>query len=249
MTACNYGALKYKGPGAIKEKDESAGNQKEPRLAGRREAIAAIGLLGLSAAARSFNVVQTGKLKPSKYAITPPGSLSVENLKDKCTSCNACMAACPNGIIKPASYQYGLDGIMLPVLSYENHFCGYECNTCSQVCPTGAIIPVEIEKKRLIQIGVVNFTLEKCIVYKDGTDCGACDEHCPTKAITMVPYGSTGLFIPSTNTDICIGCGGCEYICPARPKAMIINSKDIHGVAKKPLEEKQKEVKVDEFGF
>lgn len=249
MTACNYGALKYKGPGAIKEKDESAGNQKEPRLAGRREAIAAIGLLGLSAAARSFNVVQTGKLKPSKYAITPPGSLSVENLKDKCTSCNACMAACPNGIIKPASYQYGLDGIMLPVLSYENHFCGYECNTCSQVCPTGAIIPVEIEKKRLIQIGVVNFTLEKCIVYKDGTDCGACDEHCPTKAITMVPYGSTGLFIPSTNTDICIGCGGCEYICPARPKAMIITSKDIHGVAKKPLEEKQKEVKVDEFGF
>lgn len=249
MTVCDYGALKYEGPGSRKSSDSVSETNKEKVMTGRREAIAAIGLLGISAAARSFNIGQTGKLKPSKYAITPPGSISVENLKDNCTSCNACIAACPNGIIKPASFQYGIDGFMLPVLSYENHFCGYECNTCSQVCPTGAILPVEIDKKRLIQIGVVNFTLEKCIVYKDGTDCGACDEHCPTKAITMVPYGSTGLFIPSTNTDICIGCGGCEYICPARPKAMIIISKDVHGVAKKPLEDKQKEVKVDEFGF
>lgn len=249
MTVCDYGALKYSGPGRKTSSDKSEISKTEPVSSSRRAAIAAIGLLGASAAARSLNIAQTGKLKSSKYAIAPPGALSIENLKDKCTSCNACIAACPNGIIKPASFQYGIDGFMLPVLSYENQFCGYECNTCSQVCPTGAITPVDIEKKRLIQVGVVNFTLEKCIVYKDGTDCGACDEHCPTKAITMVPFGNEGLYIPSVDTELCIGCGGCEYICPAKPKAMIVSSKEIHGVAKKPQEKKQEDIKVDEFGF
>lgn len=242
MTVCDYGALKYSG-------FSLKGNASTKQRDGRREALAAIGLLGVSIAARGVNFAKLKKSSVSEYAITPPGSRSVFNLKDNCTSCNACIAACPNGIIKPASYQYGIDGISLPVLSYNNHFCSYECNVCSQVCPTGAIMPVSVEEKKLIQIGVVNFTLEKCIVHTDGTDCGACDEHCPTKAITMVPYGETGLMIPTTDTSICIGCGGCEYICPARPKAMIITSFEKHGVASKPKEEKQKEVKVDEFGF
>ena len=242
LTSCKYGALKYS---ASSETKGEKGSVSE----GRRAAIASIGILGVSLAARAFNVGQLPKAKSSNKGITPPGSLSVENLKDRCTSCNACMSACPNGIIKPASMEYGLDGIMLPVLSYNEHFCGYECNKCSQVCPTGAILPVSVEDKKLIQIGVVEFALEKCIVHTDGTDCGACDEHCPTKAITMVPYGDTGLFIPTTDTSICIGCGGCEYICPARPKAMIVKAKDIHGKAMKPKENKQKEVKVDEFGF
>jgi ferredoxin len=242
MTSCDYNAIQYK-PFSYKAKDI------KPEVKGRREALAALGILAVSLAARGSGKGLVPKAAGSRYGITPPGSKSVENLKDKCTSCNACIAACPNGIIRPASYEYGIDGIMLPVLSYKEQFCGYECNKCSQVCPTGAILPVKLEDKKLIQIGEVNFTLDKCIVITDGTDCGACDEHCPTKAITMVPHGDTGLYVPSTNTELCIGCGGCEYICPAKPKAMIVKAKTVHGRARKPEEKKQKDVKVDEFGF
>lgn len=38
----------------------------------------------------------------------------------------------------------------------------------------------------------------------------------PTQAVAMVPY-KDGLTIPHVNKEICVGCGGCEYVCPARP--------------------------------
>ena len=94
------------------------------------------------------------------------------------------------------------------------------------------------------------FRSEKCIVLTDGTDCGACDEHCPTKAITMVPYGDSGLFIPNMETELCIGCGACEYICPAVPdKAMVVHALAVHQIAAEPTLDKQEKVKVDDFGF
>ena len=63
-------------------------------------------------------------------------------------------------------------------------------------------------------MGYVVFIEENCIVYTDGTSCGACSEHCPTQAVAMVPY-KDGLTIPHVNKEICVGCGGCEYVCPA----------------------------------
>lgn len=216
----------------------------------RRNAMIAMGLMGTALAAKAIKAGPVISSKPKSTGIAPPGAISTEHLKKNCTACHACVAACPNNIIKPATTEYGLDGVLLPVLSFKHHFCSYECNVCSQVCPNNAIIPVEVKDKQLVQIGQTQFTLEKCIVHTDGTDCGACDEHCPTKAITMVPYGDTGLYIPSLEPDLCIGCGACEYICPAVPvKAMIVHASSVHGTAKEPTIDKQEKVKVDDFGF
>ncbi len=238
MQVCSKGAISYKIP-----KQESVSRD-------RRSALVAMGALGTAIAAKAFNLGPVIKSKPKATGIAPPGAVSTEHLKRNCTACYACISACPNNIIIPASNEYGLDGVLLPVLSFKDHFCGYDCNICSAVCPNDAIRPLTLEQKQLTQIGQAKFFLEKCIVHTDGTDCGACDEHCPTKAITMVPYGETSLYIPSLNTDICIGCGGCEYICPAVPeKAMIVYALDVQGVAQKPTEDKQEKVKVDDFGF
>lgn len=147
--------------------------------------------------------------------------------------------------------EYGLDGVLLPVLNFDNHFCSYECNQCSIVCPSNAIMPITLEEKKLTQVGKVRFIPKRCIVFTDKTACGACEEHCPTKAITMVPYKNReGLYFPSVNRDYCIGCGGCEFICPAVPeKAMIVQGLDVHETAKKPLKEEQEELVIDSFGF
>ena len=109
---------------------------------------------------------------------------------------------------------------------------------------------MKLEEKKLTQIGKAKFSLRDCIVYKDRTDCGACDEHCPTNAITMIPYRDTGLYIPKLDRDVCIGCGACEYICPAEPvKAMIVHGNETHLVAMEAPKEEKKDIKVDEFGF
>jgi ferredoxin len=65
----------------------------------------------------------------------------------------------------------------------------------------------------------------------------------------MVPY-KNGLTIPSINTDICVGCGGCESICPAKPyRAIYVEGNPVHLQAKHFKETKTKKVDLDSFGF
>ena len=58
------------------------------------------------------------------------------------------------------------------------------------------------------------------------------------------------LTIPQVNPDLCVGCGGCESICPVRPmRAIIVKSNVVHQTIVLPEEEEVKNVEVDDFGF
>jgi len=184
-----------------------------------------------------------------KVPLTPPGSESQANLLAHCTACHLCISKCPSHVLKPALMEYGLGGIMQPTVSFEKGFCNFDCTLCGELCPTGAIRPLTVEQKHLTQIGKVVFVEENCIVYKKGTNCGACSEHCPTQAIAMVPY-KDGLTIPKVNTAICVGCGGCEYVCPSKPfRAVHIEGNAVHCAAKPFTQQHEEPIKVDEFGF
>jgi NAD-dependent dihydropyrimidine dehydrogenase PreA subunit len=100
----------------------------------------------------------------------------------------------------------------------------------------------------VIQIGKAKFTPKRCVVVCDGTDCGACGEYCPAHAIKMIDFRN-GLKIPKIDRDLCIGCGGCEYICPVRPKAIFVVANAVHEVAALYQDKERKEVKVEGFGF
>lgn len=185
-----------------------------------------------------------------ELGIMPPGAGTLEHFKQNCTGCYACVAACPGDVIKPATFEYGPDGILLPTLKYNGHFCGYECNACSNACPSGALSPLTLKEKKRTAIGKAIYMAGKCIVFQAGTDCGACDEHCPTKAITMVPVpGKSFLYFPKLNRDLCIGCGGCEYICPQKPKAIKVVALADQSLAQEPTDDVQQEVEVNDFGF
>ena len=192
-----------------------------------------------------------GNLRASQeLGIMPPGAGRLEHFKQNCTGCYACVAACPGDVIKPATFEYGPDGILLPTLKYNGHFCGYECNACSSACPSGALRPLTLKEKKRTAIGKAIYMAGKCIVFQAGTDCGACDEHCPTKAITMVPVpGKSFLYYPKLNRDLCIGCGGCEYICPQKPKAIKVVALADQSLAQEPTDDVQQEVEVNAFGF
>lgn len=181
--------------------------------------------------------------------ITPPGSASRQHFNQHCTSCHLCVSKCPSHVLKPAFKEYGLEGMMQPTVNFERGFCNFDCTVCGDICPNGAIRPLTLEQKHLTQMGTVVFIKENCIVHTDGTSCGACSEHCPTQAIAMVPY-KDGLTIPQTNADICVGCGGCEYVCPSRPyRAVYIEGNPIQKQAKPFKETEKKNIEIDDFGF
>lgn len=189
------------------------------------------------------------KNKEHRAPVTPPGSLNIERFKDLCTGCHICVVQCPTQILKPAGVEFGLGYMLKPYVSYDKNYCNYSCTICSEVCPTDAIKPITVEEKKVTQTGIANFYIDKCIVKTDKNDCGACSEHCPSQAVHMVPYEGT-LTIPKVEPELCIGCGGCESICPVRPeRAIVVIANATHQTAELPKEEKVQDVEVDDFGF
>jgi len=185
----------------------------------------------------------------SDNVISPPGSVSTERLLKHCSSCHLCVSKCPSHVLKPAFLEYGLGGMMMPKMSFEKGFCNFDCVVCTRVCPNNALLPLSVEQKHQLQVGKVVFTPEICVVHTDGTNCGACSEHCPTQAVKMVPY-KNGLTVPSIDVNICVGCGGCEYICPVRPKrAIYVEGNKVHQQARAFDVEKNDEKEINDFGF
>jgi ferredoxin len=181
--------------------------------------------------------------------VCPPGAGSIEDFNKHCIACSLCVNACPNNVLEPAFLQYGVAGMMQPVMNYHRSFCTFNCTKCTEVCPTYALKPLILEAKKLTQIGKTNFIKDNCIVKTEKTACGACSEACPTKAVYMIPYEGN-LLIPETNVDICIGCGHCEFACPTTPyKAIFVDGNAVHQAAQKPETEQSEIEKPVEFPF
>ena len=234
IDSCRAGALKYEfryGKGGAKAegviKDES-----------RRAFMKATALtVGAAAGAELLHPVETfaQNMKVDGGLITPPakqaprrdtplrpaGSRSLKDFSTRCIACQLCVSACPNGVLRPST---DLKTFMQPEMSYEKGYCRPECTRCSSVCPAGAILPVSAEEKSSIQIGhsVVDYSL--CVAASEGVKCGNCARHCPVGAIRLVrkdPENPDSPRIPSVDETRCIGCGACEYVCPANPLSAI----------------------------
>ena len=235
---------------------ENAGERLEG--SGRRAALTSLALLAGTALAKAQSKIEPKttdggfadlikKEKPKRNKlITPPGSLSIRNLRTHCTACQLCVDACPNDVLRPSS---SLDRFMQPEVSYERGYCRPECTRCSEVCPTSAIKPVTVEQRTAIQVGHAVWTRDLCIPVKDEKPCGLCARKCPAQAIQMVPLQAgvhqdgwrwrdaddneipreKVLLIPIVNEEKCIGCGACENLCPSNPiSAIYVEGHEVH---------------------
>ena len=250
IEVCNHSAMKY-APINFRKRNASAevvegGIDKSKRRF--LSATVATTIAATSMIAQKTTGVELRKEVKRQHPIAPPGALSVDNLQSKCISCHLCVSKCPSHVIKPAFLEYGPAGMMQPKLYFDHGFCNYDCTVCCDVCPTDALISLSKEEKHVTQMGRVHFILENCIVYYDETNCGACSEHCPTQAVRMVPYKGS-LTIPEIEPEICVGCGGCEYVCPSIPyKSIYVEGVPTHTTLELDFGE-QKEYEITDFGF
>jgi ferredoxin len=176
------------------------------------------------------------KLRPERATpITPPGSKDARHIRRNCTACQLCVAACPNNVLVPSSK---LATLMQPEMTFERGYCRPECVECGAVCPSSAIEPFTAADKTAISVGIAHYDRNVCVVTADNVPCTECERHCPTKAISLVPLNAEEaakeaapaprwgqkppvLKVPVIDTTVCIGCGACEHLCPARPYAAI----------------------------
>lgn len=231
---CKFDALHY---GHAKRQTSSSAQQ-APATDEARRAF----LVGGAIVAVDVALAQTGKKvdgglaviedkQPARRTVplTPPGSVSATNMARHCTACQLCVAKCPNDVLRPSS---DLKTLMQPTMSYERGFCRPECTRCSEVCPAGAIHPIDTAQKSGIQIGHAVWVRDNCVILADGVECGNCARHCPSEAIMMVPSDpndDTSPMVPAVDRAKCIGCGACEYVCPARPfSAIYVEGNEVH---------------------
>lgn len=246
LESCKFGALKYSRSNQNNQSTQSnqsnqstQNNQNSPNTvdSAKRSFLLSSALLATAAIAQEKDKVFDGgytdlaeKVAPKRQTpLTPPGSLSAQNMALRCTGCQLCISECPNDVLRPST---GLMHLMQPVMSYERGHCRPECTRCSQVCPAGAIQPIDHEEKSSIQIGHAVWIKENCVPLTDGVECGNCARHCPAGAIEMVPSDpddEESAYVPAVNEQACIGCGACEYVCPARPfSAIIVEGHEVH---------------------
>lgn len=224
INTCKDGAIEYK-----RRKAPLTTTQETQVDKGRRAFMTSAVIAGAAISAKAQEMKVDGGLTEVSYPekperetpIVPAGSLSLKNFTDHCTSCQLCVSVCPNKVLKPST---SLSTLMQPEMSYEQGYCRPECTRCSDICPAGAIRPISVEEKSSIQIGHAVVNLSACVVNTDNVSCGNCARHCPVGAIRMVrkdPDNPDSLRIPTVNEERCIGCGACEYLCPARPLTAI----------------------------
>lgn len=237
---CRKGAISYVHPVKDTVKEKASDNNMTDNKhvdTGRRSFLLGAALATTAATlAQEKKKVDGGlaviedKTEPARSTpITPPGSLSAQNMARHCTACQLCVSACPNNVLRPSTE---LSTLMQPVMSYERGYCRPECTRCSEVCPTGAIRPIKREDKSATQIGHAVWIKKNCVPVTDGVTCGNCARHCPTGAITMIPLHpgtDSNLTVPAVNEARCIGCGACENLCPSRPfSAIYVEGHEVH---------------------
>lgn len=236
LEACTQSSIRYSSA-LGKHRQNNWSRARRGFLAGSVAAAGSVLLLLNSHVRLAFGTT-VGK---TNTPITPPGSLSLEHFTNACTACHLCVSSCPTKVITPSFLEYGVAGIMQPLMNYAESYCDYECNICGKVCPTGAILPLALEEKKFTQIGEANLIKDRCIVYINNENCGACGEVCPTHTISFV--NKNNILYPETDVQYCIGCGACEKACPTAPKSIIVNSRQLHQKAAKftaPKQEVQK---------
>lgn len=226
---CKFGALSYSFS-TLAKKDKAVD-------ASKRSFLLASALVSTAAMAQKKEKLMDGgiaeleeKVAPERQTpLTPPGSLSYDNMAKRCTGCQLCVSECPNHVLRPSN---DLMHLMLPTMSYERGYCRPECTRCSEVCPAGAIKPLDDVEKSSIQIGHAVWIKKNCVVLTDEVECGNCARHCPSGAIEMVPLDENNEespMVPAINEAACIGCGACEYVCPSRPfSAIFVEGHEVH---------------------
>lgn len=234
VNVCKQKGLSYSAPQkqSLSLSTENADNS-------RRSFLSIAGLFALSSVVKAQDIKMDGglaviedkKIPDRQSKILPAGSENAQQFSQRCTACQLCVSVCPNNVLRPSNE---LSNLMQPHLSFERGYCRPECTKCAEVCPSQAIRHITKEEKSSIKIGTAVWIKNNCVVFTDSVKCDNCARQCPAGAIQMIAIDANdenSRSFPSIDNERCIGCGACEFLCPARPfSAIFVNGVETHRI-------------------
>ncbi len=195
-------------------------------------------LLGLAAKRGVFGMRIGGDcVKCGKCAKgCPTGAIDVAAQiidNERCIRCAKCAASCPRDAIsfgintccgsakkRRAVFSDASDGLKDAVQGGGIDTARRDFIVNGGLLVAGATLGAIAAKTGLARkcehIGVATFSAASCLVFQEDIQCGKCAAACHASAIELRANGTPKM----PKAEKCIGCGACEAVCPARPKAM-----------------------------
>ena len=177
-------------------------------------------ILGAAGTAMGLLAKKLGAARGQEAPLRPPGAVEEGIFTGRCTRCGNCVRACPSKIIRPDTGQAGMAGLLAPSIRYGENYCLEDCRACTLVCPSGAIQRIHLEQKRRYVIGEALVDGALCLLTLGRKDCDACVRSCPFDAVHVHWDEELYVAYPVVAAEKCNGCGACEAVCPASPKAI-----------------------------
>lgn len=135
--------------------------------------------------------------------VRPPWALAEAQFLSLCTRCNACIDACPTGLLKVGEGGFPEADFTPGQAPAGCTFCG----DCRAVCTVGALAASNTWVLK------ASFSSD-CLAARQVV-CRTCAECCEFSAIHFPPRLG-GVAQPSLDDEACTGCGACLADCPTR---------------------------------
>jgi ferredoxin-type protein NapG len=151
-----------------------------------------------------------------RIVLRPPGALPEADFLRTCYRCGNCVDVCPaRAIRKLTSDDPELSGT--PYIDPDLAACVVcEELACMKTCPSGALKLVGTAAE--IEMGLARWVPRACL-RTQGDRCTLCVDKCPVGSAALVVAAAGGIEV---HDEGCVGCGTCQFYCPALPKAIVV---------------------------